>query len=86
MLLTVKNLIGQYAKTALEKKDSFSQPNFFYSDERLTERNRYLELSDIRLPESVHTNNLIDIRISFPTGEDYIVLNQQRVLSLFKKR
>lgn len=30
-----------------------------------TERNRYLELSDIRLPESVHTNNLIDIRISF---------------------
>ena len=59
--------------------------DFFYSDERLTERNRYLELSDIRLPESVHTNNLIDIRISFPTGEDYIVLNQQRVLSLLKE-
>lgn len=78
-----KNLIGQYAKTAL-KKDSFSQP-IFYSDERLTERNRYLELSDIRLPESVHTNNLIDIRISFPTGEDYIVLNQQRVLSLLNE-
>ena len=68
-----KNLIGQYAKTAL-KKGQLLTADFFYSDERLTERNRYLELSDIRLPESVHTNNLIDIRISFPTGEDYIVL------------
>ena len=79
-----KNLIGQYAKTAL-KKGQLLTADFFYSDERLTERNRYLELSDIRLPESVHTNNLIDIRISFPTGEDYIVLNQQRVLSLLKE-
>ena len=79
-----KNLIGQYAKTAL-KKGQLLTADFFYSDERLTERNRYLELSDIRLPESVHTNNLIDIRISFPTGEDYIVLNQQRVLSLLNE-
>jgi hypothetical protein len=79
-----KNLIGQYAKTAL-KKGQLLTADFFYSDKRLTERNRYLELSDIRLPESVHTNNLIDIRISFPTGEDYIVLNQQRVLSLLKE-
>ena len=79
-----KNLICQYAKTAL-KKGQLLTADFFYSDERLTERNRYLELSDIRLPESVHTNNLIDIRISFPTGEDYIVLNQQRVLSLLNE-
>ena len=66
-------------------KRTASHSRIFLFGWRLTERNRYLELSDIRLPESVHTNNLIDIRISFPTGEDYIVLNQQRVLSLLNE-
>lgn len=76
-----KNLIGQYAKTAL-REGQLITADLFYQDETLTNRNRYLELSDIRLPESIHKNDLIDVRISFPTGEDYIVLERQCVLSL----
>ena len=70
-----KNLIGQYAKTAL-REGQLITADLFYQDETLTNRNRYLELSDIRLPESIHKNDLIDVRISFPTGEDYIVLER----------
>lgn len=76
-----KKLVGFYAKTAL-KKGQIITSDLFYEDASLSEQNRYLELSDVRLPESVRKNDLIDVRISFPTGEDYIVLKKQRVLSL----
>lgn len=74
-------LLGSYAKTALAKGTMLS-PDLFYGDEALAERDRYLEASDIRLPDALRESDLIDVRISFPNGEDYVVLRRQKVLSL----
>lgn len=74
-------ITGLYAKTAL-KKGSLLTPDLFFKDAALAQQNRYLEISDIRFPEHIQADDFIDVRISFPNGEDYTVLKKQRILSL----
>lgn len=77
----ISALTGSYAKTAL-KKGRIVTSDLFYEDASLLERNRYLEVTDFTLPEALRKKDLIDVRISFPNGEDFIVLEKQPVLSL----
>ena len=77
----INALIGSYAKTAL-KKGRIVTSDLFFEDQTLLERNRYLEVTDFTLPDALRKNDLIDVRISFPNGEDFIVLEKQPVLSL----
>lgn len=73
--------VGSYAKTAL-KKGCFLTPDMLYSDASLSEKTRTLELTDIKLPKHLTHTDLIEIRISFPNGEDFVVLNQQTLLNV----
>ena len=77
----INSLVGCYAKTSL-KKGRIVTPDLFYDDISLAMRNRYLEISDILLPENIRKNDLIDVRISFPNGEDFILLQKHPVVSL----
>ena len=77
----INSLVGCYAKTSL-KKGCIVTADLFYDDISLAMRNRYLEISDILLPENIRKNDLIDVRISFPNGEDFILLQKHPVVSL----
>lgn len=77
------DIIDSYAKTAL-KQGSILTQDMFYSDESLSSRTRTLELTDIRLPENLTTRDLIELRISFPNGEDFVVLTHQKAAYLLQ--
>ncbi len=78
------SLSNAYAKTAL-KKGSILCPDMFYSDASLAQKTRTIELTDLHLPSQLSKTDLIEIRISFPNGEDFVVLNHQTLLSIISE-
>lgn len=49
-------------------------------DDQLTDTDRIREFSMISLPSQLKNGDYIDIRISIPNGQDYIVLSKKKVL------
>ena len=49
-------------------------------DDQLTDTDRVREFSMISLPSQLKNGDYIDIRLSIPNGQDYIVLSKKRVL------
>ncbi|MGN0351610.1 MAG: hypothetical protein ACI4ES_08150 [Roseburia sp.] len=80
-LASAESLEGFSAKTALSEGCVLTE-EMFYPAEDFTENSKLLELSDLILPSWVSTHDLIDIRIRFPNGEDYIVISHQKVKKL----
>ena len=75
------SLQNAYAKTAL-KEGSILSPDMFYTDATLSEKTRTIELTNLRLPSQMKETDLVEIRISFPNGEDFVVLNHQTLASI----
>ncbi len=46
---------------------------------------RYVELTNVYMPELLTENDFIDVRISLPDGEDYIVVAKKRVYELLRE-
>lgn len=51
----------------------------------LTSDERIYELKNITMVSDQKKNDFIDVRITFPTGEDYIVLSHKQIMNLDKK-
>lgn len=73
-----------YAKTAL-KKGSVITADMFYEKDFTDSNIRTLEITDLLLPEQLAADGFVDIRISFPNGEDYVVLEKQKILYLLRE-
>ena len=69
------SVVGQYAKTNYTK-GMIATTDMFYQDSQRNTRYRTLDLLDIELPSSINVGELLEIRISFPNGEDYVVIRQ----------
>lgn len=53
-----------------------------YKGEDMEADKRIVELSNIYMPVQLNENDLVDVRISFPDGEDYIVVSKKRIYDL----
>lgn len=67
-----------YAKTDL-KANTVLTKSMVYEDEAITDDAREAEYSFVELPTNIENNKYVDIRIQFPSGEDYILLSKKRI-------
>lgn len=79
-----KDLLGKHMKIAAKAGTLLSEC-FLAADSLPQEDERRLELDYVRIPELLNQGELIDIRVHFENGEDYIVAGKKRVLSLQRK-
>jgi len=89
-IVTPKNVILDLAeiKNQIAKVDI--QPNTQLLESMMVEEiiessARELELNMLLLPSNLTVNHYMDIRISFPTGEEFVVLSKKKVRELYLK-
>ncbi|GEL05553.1 hypothetical protein [Rummeliibacillus stabekisii] len=70
-----------YAKTDLKKHTVISEA-VLYQDEAINNDERKAEYSFIELPTKLEKDQYVDIRIQFPSGEDYVVLSKKKVTDI----
>ncbi|WP_055105811.1 SAF domain-containing protein [Paenibacillus ihumii] len=76
-----KDIIGKYSKIDLKKNTLITNAMLF--EEGITPDDlRNQEFNLIQLPLKLTTRDFVDIRIKFPTGQDYIVLSKKKVADL----
>lgn len=75
------SLIGRYVKLDLQKNTPVLD-SMLYEDEITTDDIRSQEFRLIELPTKLKNNDFVDVRVKFPTGQDYIVLSKKRVEDL----
>lgn len=77
----LKNAVGKLTKVTLKKNTSVTEGMLF--EEGITPGDlRLQEFSLIQLPSKLKPNDFVDVRIKFPTGQDYIVLAKKKVKDL----
>lgn len=76
-----ENLVGMRLKVSL-KKGTCVTADLLYEGEVVAEDERRIELNSADVPQSLKKNEFVDIRISFPNGEDYIVASHKRIYEL----
>lgn len=79
-----KDLLGKRMKFSAEAGTLLSE-SFLAADILPPEDERRLELDYVRIPELLNQGELVDIRVHFENGEDYIVAGKKKVLSLQRK-
>lgn len=67
------------AKVNLNKNSVVTLDMISKSDEKTTNDLRKVEYNMIVLPSQIETGDYIDIRLSLPTGQDYIVVSKKEV-------
>ncbi|PYE49245.1 SAF domain-containing protein [Paenibacillus barcinonensis] len=75
---STKKLQGQVAKIELKKGTAITT-EMVYEDTPAPSDLRNRELQVVLLPSSLVKGDMIDIRIQFPTGQDYILLSKKKV-------
>ena len=79
-LTSQSEIVGKAAKIDLSAHTLLTQ-SLLYSEAPTTSDLRNREMSFVQLPGSLSVGDVIDIRIQFPTGEDYILLSKKKVLT-----
>ncbi len=67
------------AKVNLSKNTVITTDMVEASDEQTTDDLRKVEYNVFTLPSQLQTDDYVDIRLSMPTGQDYIVVSKKRV-------
>lgn len=75
----VENLIGQKLKVPVFKGTIMTSSMFYELDDFVREDVRRKEFNMISLPSDLVEGDYIDVRIIFPTGEDYVVVAGKEV-------
>lgn len=79
--LELKGKPTLYAKTELSANTVLTK-SMFYQEENITNDIREGEYSFIEIPSNVKKDSYVDLRIQFPTGDDYVVLSKKKVKNL----
>lgn len=53
-----------------------------FEDEKMTDDLRWVETAVIQLPLRLQEKDMIDVRIRFPNGQDYIILSKKEIKSM----
>lgn len=70
-----------YAKTNMKARAVLVQ-SMVYDTVNITNDIREAEYSFIELPSNISTDSYVDIRIQYPTGDDYVVLTKKHIKKL----
>ncbi len=70
-----------YAKTDMKARAVLVQ-SMVYKTVNITNDIREAEYSFIELPSNISTDSYVDIRIQYPTGDDYVVLTKKHIKKL----
>lgn len=76
-------LIGRRLKVSLAKGAALGT-DVLYEGAPIADDERRVELSELYLPQTLQEDELVDIRIAFPSGEDYLVVGQKRVYRIIR--
>ncbi|PAD71344.1 SAF domain-containing protein [Paenibacillus campinasensis] len=80
-VLTADDLIGKYTKIKLKKNTPITDA-MVYEEEITPHDLRNQEFRLIELPSKLKKDEYVDVRVKFPTGQDYIVLSKKKVKDL----
>lgn len=73
-----EDIVGSSSKIELRKGTPLTKAMFFEGGVTSPDlRNR--EINVIRLPTNLKIDEVVDVRIQFPTGQDYIVLSKKKI-------
>ena len=67
------------AKVDLSKNSIITSDMIQATDEKTTDDLRKVEYNVFTLPSQIATDDYVDIRLSMPTGQDYIVISKKKV-------
>ena len=67
------------AKVNLSKNSIITADMIQATDEKTTDDLRKVEYNVFTLPSQIATDDYVDIRLSMPTGQDYIVISKKKV-------
>ncbi|MEK0314538.1 SAF domain-containing protein [Cohnella sp. 56] len=81
ILTNRKEIIGKHAKVALEPGTPLLA-SFLYEGQPVPKDVRLKEFQVIQLPSNLKAEQFIDVRIGFPTGEDFVLLSKKKVRQL----
>ncbi|MEK4983579.1 SAF domain-containing protein [Bacillus sp. FSL K6-6540] len=76
-----ESIVGRYVKVDLSKNAPIVE-SLLYEDEVITDDIRVQEFKLIELPSKLKKDAYVDVRIKFPTGQDYIVLSKKKANDL----
>ncbi|WP_245954590.1 SAF domain-containing protein [Fontibacillus phaseoli] len=76
-----EQIAGKILKLALPP-NTLLTGTLLYEEEPTPADLRYREMGFIQLPGALGEQDIVDIRIQFPTGQDYILLSKKKVESL----
>ncbi len=78
-----EDLLGKRLKISLTKGAAL-QADLVYEGAPVTEDERSVEIRELYLPQTLHENEFVDVRIVFPNGEDYLVVGHKRVYRIIR--
>ncbi|AZS14989.1 SAF domain-containing protein [Paenibacillus lutimineralis] len=76
-----EDIIGKAAKITVAP-NTLLTGSLLFEEGAVSDDLRYREMGFIQLPGELEQKDVVDIRIQFPTGQDYILLSKKRVESL----
>ncbi|MBP1903407.1 hypothetical protein J2Z32_000019 [Paenibacillus turicensis] len=77
----LQDAVGKYMKIDLDK-NALVTKNMLYEEGITPDDLRNQEFRLIQLPMKLFKNDFVDVRIKFPTGQDFIVLSKKKVEDL----
>lgn len=81
LLISQVEISGKYAKISLRSLTPLTE-TLLYEEEPVPDDLRWREMAFVQLPGQLKANDVIDVRIQFPTGQDYILLSKKKVKAL----
>lgn len=80
-IMSKKDIAGKVAKVSLGANTLLTQ-TLLFEEEEATDDLRYRDMGFVDLPGTLAINDVVDIRIQFPTGQDYILLSKKKIQRL----
>ncbi|MNW24144.1 hypothetical protein D3C74_08550 [compost metagenome] len=80
-ILALEDVIGKYTKISLPTNTPVTASMLFTKGVTAADL-RYQEFRLIQLPQKLKQREFVDVRIKFPTGEDFIILSKKEIKDL----
>ena len=77
-----KTMIGRKLKIPVQNQTMVMESMFFQEEDSVNDDIRAKEFNMITLPSDLQVGDFIDIRMLFPTGEDYLVVAGEEIMQL----
>ncbi|MNO13105.1 hypothetical protein D3C76_27310 [compost metagenome] len=73
-----EDISGKVTKISLAANTLLTE-TLLFEEEAAPDDLRYRDMGFIKLPGTLAVNDVVDVRIQFPTGQDYILLSKKRI-------